>query len=71
MERATPYGLEKVELLMIVNSRPNSLAELDVLVEELEQRLTEEQIDELLALVKECFGGPEEEEGEEMEVDGQ
>jgi hypothetical protein len=72
MQRATPYQLEKVELLMIINSRPASLAELDVLIEELDTRLTEEQIEELLTLVRECFGGPEEEEeAEGMEVDAQ
>ncbi|RPA83248.1 hypothetical protein BJ508DRAFT_413644 [Ascobolus immersus RN42] len=67
MSRAAPFQLEKVELLMIINQRPKGLAELDVLVEELESRLSEEQIEELLGLVRECFGG--EEDGGEMEVD--
>lgn len=69
MERMTPYKLEKIEMLMIINSRPLSYPELDILVEELESRLTEEQVEEIIAIVRECFGAPEE--PEEMdEADG-
>ena len=52
--------LTKVEKLMILNSRPTTLAALYVLVEDHEDRFPEEEMYRLLAYVKECFPVPEE-----------
>jgi RNA polymerase Rpb4 len=52
------YQLTKVEKLMILNSRPTSLAMLHVLIEEHEDRFTMEQMDDILIYVRECFPVP-------------
>jgi hypothetical protein len=49
------YKLTKIEKLMILNSRPTSLAALHVLIEEHEDRFSMKQMDELLMYVRECF----------------
>jgi hypothetical protein len=52
------YQLTKVEKLMILNSRPTSLAMLHVLIEEHEDRFTMGQMDDILIYVRECFPVP-------------
>jgi hypothetical protein len=54
------FKLTKVEKLMILNSRPSSLAALHVLIEEHEDRFTMEEMEEMLTYVQECFPIPEE-----------
>jgi len=54
------FKLTKVEKLMILNSRPTSMAALYVLIEEHEDRFTRGEMDNLLVYVKECFPVPEE-----------
>ncbi|WFD33665.1 hypothetical protein MCUN1_000478 [Malassezia cuniculi] len=48
-------GLTKAERLQLVNHAPMSVVELHTLVEELGQRLTDEQIDQVLAIVSRHF----------------
>lgn len=60
----SPFALEKAELLMIINSRPSSVAELDCVIEEMDQRFTEENTAEILRIVKENLPRPPRE-GEE------
>ncbi|KAK9474343.1 RNA polymerase [Dipodascopsis tothii] len=48
---AKPYELEKAELLQIINLAPSSMVTLHSLIEECDERLTEPQKEELLALV--------------------
>lgn len=67
MERVAKFKLEKVELLMIINNKPTSYPELDVLVEEMEQRFGEDGVEEIIGIVKECFGWEEPEEMDEAE----
>jgi len=60
LDLISEYKLTKIEKLMILNSRPTSLAGLHVLIEEHEDRFSMDQMDELLRYVKECFPVPQE-----------
>ena len=66
-----PYALEKPEYLMILNLRPATTAELDVVVEEMDQRFKEEEVETMLKIIGDVLGRPGEEEGatDEMEVE--
>lgn len=52
MSAISKFPLEKAELLMMVNSRPSSIAELDCIVEEMDTRFNEEETAEMLEIVK-------------------
>ncbi|RPA94167.1 hypothetical protein L873DRAFT_1776636 [Choiromyces venosus 120613-1] len=52
MQEISAFALEKAELLMMVNCRPSSIAELDCIVEEMDQRFSEEESAEMLRVVK-------------------
>ncbi|KAF3942252.1 hypothetical protein ABW19_dt0202564 [Dactylella cylindrospora] len=58
VEALAKFQLEKIEVLMILNHQPKNETELDVLVEELETRFTEEQIQEILENVDNILGTP-------------
>ncbi|KAK6507351.1 hypothetical protein TWF481_005788 [Arthrobotrys musiformis] len=47
-----PLQFEKIEVLMMLNHLPKNETELDVLIEELESRLSEEQISEVLNIIQ-------------------
>ena len=67
MRAVYPYKLTKAEKLQFLNLRPRTAVEIQLIVEESEERLTEAQIYELLDLVGEHLRGTEEEEPEQME----
>ncbi|KAJ3212947.1 hypothetical protein HDU83_000244 [Entophlyctis luteolus] len=48
----TSFGLTRAESLMVVNSCPTSPIELYLIIEDFSERLTEEQVDQMLALVQ-------------------
>lgn len=52
MGAISKFPLEKAELLMMVNSRPSSIAELDCIVEEMDTRFSEDESQEMLEIVK-------------------
>ncbi|KAF8243088.1 hypothetical protein K440DRAFT_614670 [Wilcoxina mikolae CBS 423.85] len=52
MTAIAPYALEKGELLQIVNERPETVAELDCIIEEMEARFEEVKVQEILEVVK-------------------
>ncbi|KAF8443378.1 hypothetical protein BGX38DRAFT_1272023 [Terfezia claveryi] len=61
---------EKPELLMMINNRPESQAELYLVVEDVEARMNEEEQGMVLDCVKKYFGGEWGEEAVEGEEDG-
>jgi RNA polymerase Rpb4 len=62
LEKLNEFKLTKVEKLMILNSRPSSLAALHVLIEEHEDRFSMDEMEKLVNFVSECFPVPQEEE---------
>lgn len=66
MKALGPYGLTAAEKLQLINLCPSSAVEIQLIVEESEERLTEAQIEEILDLLATHIPGPQaEEEGEE------
>ena len=60
MRAMEPFGLTQAEVLNLVNTRPRSLVEVHLIVEECEERLTQQQRTELLrrcALLDSSGGG--------------
>ncbi|KAJ3064816.1 hypothetical protein HDU98_011816 [Podochytrium sp. JEL0797] len=55
-QKLKSLGLMKAEVLMIVNSCPTSHVELYLMIEELGDRYTEEQVEEMLAMIQEHVG---------------
>lgn len=67
------FNLTKAEKLQMVNLRPTTPVEVCLIVEESEERISEEQIDEILQIIKTLPPGPgsEDVEDEEMEEEGE
>merc|ERR1712025_1169012 len=62
--------LSKEEVVQLINHRPGSAVEIQLLLENSEERFTEEQVDKLIQIVGECLPAPPQEEEEENEIDG-
>ncbi|KAK3170650.1 hypothetical protein OEA41_002732 [Lepraria neglecta] len=63
--RLQAFNLTKSEVLMVLNLRPQELTLLDCVVEECDERFTQERQEEILRIVQEVLGG------EENGVDGE
>ncbi|XP_017770432.1 PREDICTED: DNA-directed RNA polymerase III subunit RPC9 [Nicrophorus vespilloides] len=69
-----PYNLNKKEKLIIINNPPATPLEIQLMIENSEERLTETQVEEILNLINKHIGKPEvpaepEEEEEEEETE--
>lgn len=51
----TPYKLTGAEILQLINLRPTTAVEVQLVVEECEERLTEDQVNEIVTIVKQHF----------------
>lgn len=56
LTRLQDYELSKGELLMVLNIRPTSVAALTVVVEDIMERFTEEQHQDMLEGIREVLG---------------
>ncbi|KAI9756003.1 MAG: hypothetical protein M4579_004048 [Chaenotheca gracillima] len=69
-----PFDLTKAELLMILNLRPLDVTALDTLVEEIDDRFTQTQQEEMVGLIKDVLGtgmgGETEDEHQQLNADG-
>ncbi|KAL7944647.1 RNA polymerase Rpb4 domain-containing protein [Trichoderma barbatum] len=56
LERLSPYELSKGEVVMILNLRPASVAALNTVIEEMGERFSEEQQEEMVTIILEVLG---------------
>ena len=64
VRRLRPYHLAKGELVMILNLRPTNVPTLNAVLEDMEDRFTPEQQEDIVAGVAEVLGGFEAQDGE-------
>jgi hypothetical protein len=68
IKRFAPYELSKGEVVMILNLRPASIAALNTIIEDMPERYSDEQQEEMVNIVAEVLGqfevAEEEENGE-------
>jgi hypothetical protein len=59
VERLRPYSLATAELLMIMNLRPANVSNLNTVVEEMTDRFSDEQQEEIVAIIGDVLGRPD------------
>lgn len=65
--RLEPYKLTKAEKLQLLNHLPTTAVEIQLLIEESEERLSEEQTDEILTIIAEYIPPESSEKKEPMD----
>jgi len=63
--KAGAYKLTSKEQIQLINHRPSTAVEIQLLIEDSEDRLSEEQVEEIIDIVMESLPGGEQEEEEE------
>ncbi|KAG8230685.1 hypothetical protein J437_LFUL010762 [Ladona fulva] len=51
LKAVAPFGLTKAEKLMLVNLRPSTPVEIQLVIEESEERMTDAQVEQLLEVI--------------------
>ncbi|CAD6442212.1 34a7413f-76c0-498e-bef9-158266d19e0a [Sclerotinia trifoliorum] len=70
LEQLRPYDLTKAEILMIINHRPTSMENLNIIIEELELRFPDENEQwAIIDIVKEVLGAQDAEEMKQAMAD--
>lgn len=59
IQHLKPFNLTKSEVLMLANHRPRNETVLEPLIEEVEERFSAEQQEEVLRIVSEVYGLPD------------
>lgn len=67
VDKLRPYDLSKGEVVMIINLRPSSVVALNTVLEDMSDRYSEEQQEEMVQIILEVLGQfePAQAEGEE------
>ncbi|KAH6695836.1 HRDC-like protein [Plectosphaerella plurivora] len=56
IEKLHPYDLSKGEMIMVFNLRPGSIAALNTIIEDMEERFDEQQQGDIVAIIAEVLG---------------
>jgi DNA-directed RNA polymerase subunit F len=72
LKQSEKFKLTKVEKLQLLNQRPTTAVELQLLIENSEERFTIEQMDEILDFINNLLPGiTKEEEEEQQQIEGE